>query len=168
MPVDPRDQLWDVVYETWYDSYYEELLADALITRWLRLDEFTKVVVALTSSGSAVAGFALWKTPDLTWLWPTLGGVSAVLAIVTERLAVAFKLRDHGATMRAFASIRIDLDTLRAKMRVNPNFDMAALEQEYLTLRKRYGEAYSGIKSDILATQSLEQRVQADLNQRLT
>jgi hypothetical protein len=167
MTVDPRDQLWDVTYETWYDAYYEELLAEALISRWLRLDEVTKLAVAFTSSGTAIAGLALWKSADYAWLWPCLGGIAATLSIVTERLAVAFKLRDHGDTMRAFASLRIELDTLRSRMKVNPSFDVGEFEKEYLAFRKRFGEATQRVKSDVLATRRLQHATQADLNQRL-
>ena len=167
MTTDPRDQLWDVAYETWYDAHYQECLSEALITRWLRLDELTKVVVALTSGSSAIAGLALWKDPTLAWLWPTLSGVAAVLAITTERLAVTYKLRAHSETMRAFSSLRLDLDTLRSRMRINSMFDVVELEKEYLTLRKRFGESYQRVQSDVLDTTKLRESVQANLNARI-
>jgi hypothetical protein len=167
MTTDPRDQLWDVAYETWYDAFFQECLSEALIARWLRLDEVTKVVVALTSGSSALAGLALWKDPTLAWLWPTLSGLSAVLAIITERLAVTYKLRAHSETMRAFASLRLDMDTLRARMRIDAMFDVAELEKEYLTLRKRFGESYQRVQSDVLDTPKLREAVQADLNTRI-
>lgn len=167
MTTDPRDQLWNVAFETWYDAHFQECFSEALIARWLRLDEITKVVVSLTSGGSALAGLTLWKDPAFAWLWPTLSGLSAVLAITTERLAVTYKLRAHSETMRAFASLRLDLDTLRARMRINPMFDVAELEKEYLVLRKRFGESYQRIQSDVLDTRKLRKAVQADQDARL-
>ena len=167
MATDPRDELWLATYNTWYDAYYQELLAETLISRWLKLDECTKVAAAVTSSGSAIAGLALWKDPSLTWLWPALTGVAALLAIVTDKLAVSVKLRDHGDTLRAFSTLRIDLDTFRTRMSVNPTFDVSTFEADLLVFRKRFGDVYLRVKSDALVTRSLENRIQADLNARI-
>ncbi|MEX8498524.1 hypothetical protein [Leptothrix ochracea] len=164
---DPRDQLWNVIYEAWYDTSYQELLSEALISKWLKLDELTKILVALTSGSSALAGLALWKDPSFSWLWPTLGGISAFLAIITERLAVTQKLKSHTETMRTFSSLRIDFDTLRAKMRINAMFDASTIESEYLDLRKRFSEAYKNISSDVLDTKELKIAVQNQLNSQL-
>jgi hypothetical protein len=54
MDFDPRDELWNAAFNTYYDAYYEEIAADKMISRWQILDELTKVLVALTASGSAM------------------------------------------------------------------------------------------------------------------
>jgi hypothetical protein len=167
MAVDPRDELWNAAFDTWYDSYYEEIVSESLIARWLRLDEITKVAVAITAGGSAIAGLALWKQPEYAWLWPIIATVGAFLAIVTEKLAVSFKLRDHGDTMRAFSALRIELDTFMYRMRIDPNFDIAKFTDELVAFRKRFGESYLRVKSDSLLTTRLQRKCQADLNQRL-
>ncbi len=60
---DPRDQLWKVAFYTYYQAYYVEMLISALIDRWQIVDETTKVLVALTASGSVVSGWVLWTQP---------------------------------------------------------------------------------------------------------
>jgi hypothetical protein len=166
-PSDPRDQLWDVAFESWYDVSYQECLSEALITRWLRLDQSSKILVALTSSGSALAGLVLWKDPSFAWLWPTLTAISASLALIVQQLAVTHKLKVHTDTMQTFTSLKIDIDTLRNRMRIDPMFDIKAFEKDYLALRKRYSEAQKSVASDIWDTHSLRQKVQDILNKRL-
>ena len=66
MDTDPRDTLWTSAFDTYYDVYYEELVADEVNNRWQILDEVTKVLVALTASGSAISGWILWNEPNPT------------------------------------------------------------------------------------------------------
>jgi len=167
MPTDPRDELWLATYETWYDSYYEELLAEALVARWLCLDEFIKIAVAVTTTASAIAAVAFWKQTNFIWLWPVLSGIAALFAISTEKLAISYKLRDHGDTMRSFSSLRIDIDTLRSRMKINPNFDIDVFESEYLSFRKRFGDNYQRVKSDMLLTKKMQRECQTSLDARI-
>ena len=114
MAADPRDALWDATFRAYYDVYYSEILANKLIARWQIADDFTKVLVALTASASAVAGWALWQQPEFKTIWTVLAGLSAVLALTHAVLAVPRRLKDWVETRSHFLSLRIDLETLRA------------------------------------------------------
>lgn len=50
---------WRQRFVCFYDSYYYELLAAAVINRWQKIDLFVSLAVALTASGSAFAGLHL-------------------------------------------------------------------------------------------------------------
>ena len=115
MAHDPRDELWNAIFETYYDALYNEILADKLIARWQIVDEFTKVIVALTASGSAIAGWSLWAQPGYQGLWECLAARAAVLSIVHASLSVAERLKDAGEIRRAFAGLRIDLDSCQQR-----------------------------------------------------
>lgn len=167
MAVDPRDQIWEATYETYYAAFYEELVSDSLINRWQWLDEITKVLVALTASGSAISGWALWNQPEFRYLWAFLAGLSAILAIAHTALDVPGRLRDHGDTRRFFSGLRIDLETFRYRMKVNAEFPVEQFTGELVEYRRRFGEGNNQLRSDILLTNDLREKCQSELNQRL-
>jgi hypothetical protein len=165
--IDPRDQLWEATFETYYDTYFHELLEDTLINRWQRFDEATKVLVALTASGSAVSGWALWTNPGFKTIWTVLAGIAAVLAIVHATLGVPARLKDHGEIKRLFASLRTDLETFRYRMRIDPNFPIAEFTEQFMDHRTRFSNGVQLLKSDILRTNRLADRVRDQLNLQL-
>ncbi len=96
MTVDPRDELWRAAFDTYYDSYYEELLADRLINVWRRVDEVTRILAALTASTSAVTGWALWAQQYSRNVWAVLAGFAAVLTILhAHRSGLSLVERAH-------------------------------------------------------------------------
>jgi len=42
MSFDPRDQMWEVCFDTYYECYFEEMVADHLLYRWCLLDDINK------------------------------------------------------------------------------------------------------------------------------
>jgi hypothetical protein len=167
MPVDGRDEIWKAIHETYYDCYYEEIAADALVGRWQWVDEITKNVVALTATGSAVAGWTLWTAPGWRLTWTFLAGMAAVLSIVHSTLGVPGRLADWGEIGRSFATLRIDLETCRYQMKVNPHFPINEFTASLTEFRKRFGEAVQRLKGDIALSKRLQRRAQAELNERL-
>lgn len=167
MEADPREELWQVSFETYYDAYFQEMVADGLINRWQRVDEATKLLVALTASGSAVSGWALWTEPHFRVMWAVLAGLAAVLSIGHATLSVPARLKDQTELKRRFAGIRTDLETFRYAMRVNPDFSVPNLSGEFADLRRRYSDAIQLLKNDILETQRFDNAVQDKLNTQL-
>jgi len=167
MAVDPRDEIWNAVFETYYDSYYEEVTADALVNRWQWVDEITKVLVALTASGSAISGWALWSDPNFRLVWTGLAGFAAILSIVHTALGVPARLRDWGEVKRYFASLRIDIETCRYKMKVNSEFPIGEFIDSLTEFRQRYGEGVQRFRNDIALSKRLQLRTQNELNDRL-
>lgn len=141
MTVDPRDELWEATFKTYYDAYYIELLEDALIARWQVVDEVTKVLVALTAGGSAVSGWALWTQPHFKTIWAILAGIAALLAIVHSALAVPGRISDHAEAKRRFASLRIGLETFCYRMRVAPEFPVPEFMEELAQHRRVFSDA---------------------------
>ncbi len=167
MPTDPRDELWEASFDTYYVVHYEELLADRLIDSWQKVDEITKVLVALTASGSAVSGWALWAEPHFRRIWVIMASIAAVLSIVHTALSVPGRLKDHGETKRRFASLRTDLETFRYRMRIDANFPIEEFTQEFVEYRRRFSDSVQLRKNDILRTNRLENKVQKQLDIRL-
>ncbi len=167
MDADPRDELWQVSFETYYDAYFQELVADGLINDWQRVDEITRLLVALTASGSAVSGWALWTEPHFRLAWVFLAGAAAVLAIVHATLGVSGRLKDQGELKRRFSGLRTDLETFRYRMRVNRDFPLADFSAEFAEFRRRYSDAVQLLKNDLLETRAFDTRCQGVLNERL-
>ena len=58
--LDPRDALWNESFRIFYDSFYEQLLAEKLLRKWYWTDLWSRLLVAITTSGSAIAVWAVW------------------------------------------------------------------------------------------------------------
>jgi uncharacterized membrane protein YccC len=72
-----RDLVWDGKLSADMSRRYYSYMAD----RYQRVDQWGKVIVAVFSSTSAIAGWTLWQTPGVSWIWALASGVAAVLAI---------------------------------------------------------------------------------------
>jgi len=164
MPLDPRDELWQVTFETYYDAFYLELLFETLSSRWQRIDAVNKVLVAITASGSAVSGWALWSQSCPRLVWSIIAGIAAVLAIVNVALDVPRRLEVYGDLQSQFAVIRFALETFRYKMRLDPNFSMDTFSSEFITHRQQFANVVQVRKPDILITHRLTRKTKERLN----
>jgi hypothetical protein len=160
-------ELWKAVFETYYDAFYNEILADKLVNRWQILDDASKILVAVTASGSALSGWALWNQPGYRLFWAGLAGFSAVLGIAHSSLSVAHRLGDWGKIKRAFAVLRIELETLQYRMRFDFKATNRDFQRQFIKHRRQYLEAVQLLKNDVLLRKGIELKSQKALNQRL-
>lgn len=167
MNADPRDSLWDAVFEVYYDSYYEEMAASWLVSRWTLVDTTTNIIVALTASGSAVAGWALWNTPNFRPLWTVLAATAAVVSLLHAVMQVKTYLKETVSIETVFQVLRIELDTLRQRMNIDPQFDIEEFKREYLEFRKRFTDAVARRKHDPLLTDKRARKIQDRLDEKL-
>lgn len=166
-PTDPRAKLWQATFETYYDSYFQELSAIRLLERWERFDEATKVMVALTASGSAIAGWTLWSEPGFKYVWATLAGLAAAMSIVHAALKVPERLARHFDSKLEFSGLRIALETFRHQMKIFPNFSVDDYNGRYLEYRERYQTLVSKLRRDFLSTAAMVEAAQIDLNSKI-
>lgn len=164
---DPRDTMWERVFDTYYESFFYELVSDRVVNRWQITDDVTKVLVALTASGSALSGWVLWQDPDLKIVWASLAGFGSVLSIIHASLGVPSRLKDWQEISSSFTSLRIEMETFRHTMEFDPNFDIAVATKKYENYRKTFGEYLHRQKNDILHTENLRLRAQEELNSKL-
>lgn len=164
---DARDELWQKTFESYYDTYYEELLAGAILRRWIWVDTVTKVLVAVTTSSSAIAGWTLWSQPGLKQLWLLLVSLAALLSIIHASLGVAERVKDWGATARSFFNVRLQLENLRNRMCVDPEFSVDSFLKNLEDLRHLYAETVGTARDDIIQTSSLERACQRVVNDLL-
>ena len=164
MPTDPRDAIWEETHNLLYRSSYAEGLETALLARWVWLDSITKIAVAITSGGAALAGLVFWKNNDYTFLWPMFTSASALLAIISKQLAVAHSIALHTAAVSDLSTLAIDIGSLIVRMKINTSFPIAEFEKKLLGFRGKYRLAVGKFQHDLLLTSSLRIRTQQVVN----
>ena len=162
-----RDKLWQATFETYYECFHHEIVADGLIDRWQRLDDIIKVLASMFASGTVVAGWALWNTPKMRTIWAFLAGFTAVLSIVHGSLGVASRIRDWVETKRRFGACRLELETLIYRMQIDSEFDVMEFTREFVERRKQYAQGIHGLKNDTLLTVRLRNKAQDALDDRI-
>ena len=164
---DPRDEIWDFTFDTYYDALYGEVVANRLSRRWEMVDQTAKVLVAITASGSAVAGWTLWSEEGFKTLWVFVAGFTALLAIIHSAMSVTDRLKDASDLNRSFVALRIEIETFRSRMRIDPEFPIEDFTRELEEYRRRYGECVQRIKNDIFRTKRLKHKSQDVVDARV-
>src|SRR5262249_13560178 len=148
---DPRQQLWLVSFNTYYDALFEETLADGLSNRWQRLDDFTKFVVSSTASGSAISGWALWGRAGWEYAWLAFSGLAALLSLFHAALHVSDRVKARTDDRRRFAQLRTGLETFRYRLQVE-QFDAHKFQREFIDFRKSYSDNVGLLQNDTFRT----------------
>lgn len=162
--MDERDIIWDKIFDIFYDSYYYEFLSKKIISKWLSIDEITKILVAITTSSSAIAGWSLWNKEGWQYIWIFLAGLSALLSVIHATLNVTQKIKEWTEIKRSFSSLRIECETNRGEMAMNAEFDIEFHKQFYKEKMKLYGELYSNLPNEFINTKKMRIKNQNELN----
>jgi hypothetical protein len=165
MEYDERDEIWNATWNTYYSSFYQELLAEKMVVIWQRVDEMARFVIALTAASSAIAGWSLWSLTEYKNIWAILAGIGAVLAIIQRSFDITKRLSEWGNLRVFFSSLRNDLETFQCHMKFEPEFQVPVFIKEFDNFRKRYTEGFKGTKADILLTSYLKNKTQRELDQ---
>lgn len=158
-------QFRQAVWETYYDSYFQELVCEMLSRRWQAIDGISVLLIAVSTSGSAVAGWTLWTSPAGRPAWALIAGTSSIVAIAHGSLRVAERVKRWEDFRRTFAALRVQLDT----MRLNVNI-MSTIENEkdhFDGLRKEFAKLVSDAPNDLANTKRARTRVQDSLDGHL-
>lgn len=162
-----RDELWQVSFEVYYDSYYGEILASKMLDIWLRVDSVAKIAIALATSGSALLGWVSWRY-GFPWVgWSVFASAASLLAILHATLAVPQKIKDWGECQRRFFFLRVDLETYRSRMRIDPSFPIEDYLAEFIRYREQYKEGAHLVPSDFLLQRYTKLKAQELLNRRI-
>ncbi|MYN46448.1 hypothetical protein GTP23_15465 [Pseudoduganella sp. FT93W] len=160
MGSDPRDVIWTETYQLKYQVSYTAEIEQTLLARWIRLDSITRVTLAVTSAGSALAGLIFWDANAFAFLWPLLTSSSALLAIISKQLNVVERVKLHTASVSTLTALTVDTATLMVRMRINARFPVALFERRLLALRERYRTELQNADSDLLLTRGVRRRAQ--------
>lgn len=154
-----------ISFEMFYESFYQERLSEVLTRRWNMIDLTTKLLIALTASGSAIAGWALWNTPGGKFFWAMIAGVASISSIANGVMGVPTRVKEQEEIRQAFSKLRVDLEMFRQRLKLN--FDPNQLVSQYTELQDGYTKCMEQLNSDIALTIGLRKDVQIDLNEFL-
>lgn len=167
MATDPRDAIWNETHALLYNTRYAEEIEKALLARWTWLDSISKIAVAISSGGGALAGLVFWKNSDYTFLWPLFTSASTLLAIVSKQLSVADKLKRHATSAVGLSALAVNISSLIVRMKINTDFSTAEFEKKLLGSLDKYGIEYTNLPYDLLLTHALRVKTQQRLNAML-
>lgn len=166
-----ENTLWDKVFEVYYDSFYEEMIAEALIKKWSVFDSMSKFLALITASGSTIAGISLWNDPEYKIIWVIISVLAALVVAANLSMKVAENLKHQMNTEKEFRDLRIAVETLRMKMEIeNINTGTCDSSNNYdqlMEYKNKYRELSCGIENDILKSKKFGYKIQKELDDRL-
>jgi len=168
MSVDPRDEIWQINWKQYYITYYQEVFAEKIGLAWQRVDEISKLIIALTVSGSAISGWALWNDPRYKIIWTILAGIGAILAITNKSFDISKRVVNWTNTKNGFFKIRIKQEMLMDKMRIYPEFSINEMESELEKIKADYAKTYESIPNDSFINGILKRSAQNNIDALLT
>jgi len=161
-PAKGFENQWRNWFGTLYETYYCELACEALVSRWERIDLVTGFLVAITASGSTIAGWALWTSPGGKLVWASVASIAALASIARSVLGVAGRVKDQEEVRRLFSELRVELETFREHLAVAA--DPAQVLTEYDKLRAKFSQCMGRWRKDIALTSGLERTVKERLD----
>jgi hypothetical protein len=141
------------------------LSAESVVTRWQKIDLTVAILVAITASGSAIAGWSLWSEPGWKSLWVMIAGGTALISAVHGAAAIPTRIKEQEEIRRKFSGLRTGLQTFRQELKLGVDGDTA--RKEFLELRRKLEDSVASSRKDIALTHSLQIRVQDRLNEIL-
>ena len=162
-----RDEIWNAAYQKWYDAYFNEIVAGRMIDRWQAFNDPAKVIIAVTTSGSVVAGWTLWNQPVYKTFWIMLAGLVALLSVISGSLTIPERIKDWTSTKADFSGVRMQAELLRTQMKLNPEFDVAQAHKSLENIMLRHNDAVNRIRNDFLHARSLDLACKKELDDLL-
>ena len=162
-----RDEIWNSAWETFYDSYYYSILFSLISKRWQLVDFYTRLIVAMTASGSAIAGWALWNDDDFKILWIILAGFASIISIIHSTLNINEKIKHYTLLNNNMSNVQLEFESFRQEMRVYPEFHINDFFNKHTELREKYQKALELNTPDLLSTDYMQNKAQGILNTKL-
>ncbi|WP_218028603.1 hypothetical protein, partial [Pseudomonas mandelii] len=104
--------VWDV-YDLLRTARLNQLYYGRRLLTFERRNFWAEITIACTSSTSAIAGFAFWKTTAGQPYWQGFLAVAALVAIAKPFLSYAKKIKSYEELLIAYRLIAYDLRDLR-------------------------------------------------------
>ena len=118
---DKRKAIENDVYFTWFNSKYQESVCSAVFHKWQTTDTFVQIGIALTASGSAVAGWSYWEIPEMKIIWGIISVSISIAAICHKAVGVTNKIKIWSESSKVYSMIKNQLEVL--KFDINTSYD---------------------------------------------
>lgn len=104
--------VWDV-YDQLRTARLNEKYYGCRLQKFERINFWSEIIVAATSSSSAIAGFAFWSTDNGVWMWKLLLALAAVVSVSKPLLNLTKKIRAYEELLAGYRLLFHDLKDLR-------------------------------------------------------
>jgi hypothetical protein len=105
---DINHPVWDI-YDLYRDSRFSVLYYSEKLNWYKGLNSFIEIVLAITTSSSAVAALWLWNTSLGQEIWKYVLVVSAILAIIKPVIRLTEKVQQYEEVLTGYRSLENDL-----------------------------------------------------------
>ncbi len=159
---DAERAYWDNSYDVLYDTWMQELLSEELLDFWGKIDTVSAVLVAITASGSAITGWALWQQEAGRAVWGVISGIAALISVLKTALQIPGRVKEQGDLRSEFLHLRLMLEAFRQDL---ANMDVPTARARFEALRADYQKLMDKTRPDIAMTKAWRIRVQRRLNE---
>jgi hypothetical protein len=159
------EDFWKPSFDTLYDACFYEFASEFIIRRWSHVHVVTAVLAAVTTSGSAISGWALWSRPEGKLVWASIAGLATFLSIIHGVLGVPSKIKEEEQRRQDFSALRVDLESFRHSLSLN--CDIGEATKAFEQLRQRLSVCVSKTTPDIAFTTRARKCVQEKVNDKL-
>ncbi len=156
------DDYWGPSYDTYYDAYYQEMAYISVSDDLQGVDMTVKALVAVTATGSAIAGLSLWNDPAWKPVWIALAATAAMASIIVGAIDVSTRLKDYEGFFKLFSALRIDTDTFRKDLLIGMTPQDA--QTRFADLRHRLSDTMAKTKPDVFFRRRMWRSVERELN----
>jgi hypothetical protein len=131
------------------------------------VDSVSKFLIAITATGSAVAGWALWEKPGFKEIWIIIAGLAALMTIVQSTFRVPERVKQWADVGNKFGNLRNTLEGLQQRIKMNPQHPFEEYIKEYSGLRDEFNKEDDAIPNDLLVNKRRSGKIQRELNRKL-
>jgi hypothetical protein len=159
-----RKAIENDAYLTWFNSKYQELVCSELFDKWQTTDTFAQIGIALTASGSAVAGWKFWELQEMKVIWAMISGLISIIAICHKSFGVTSKIKTWSESSKAYSMIKNQLELL--KFDINTSYEKNAdnIHKKLREIKTIYAEEDPKTPiNDFWLTKSLEDKTEISI-----
>ena len=162
------EELWGFVNSDHYACFYEEAVAEFLVSRWRLVDTIFKFLMSASASGSTIAGWAIWSGSNVgKTAWTIASGLTALIALIHTSLGISDRIREDTLIFATFQQLRLDLEIMKRKMRLGQRQTLSEYLMDYMDVSSKFQKAFSLKRPDFLLSYGRAVKIQADVNKRL-
>jgi hypothetical protein len=164
--MDKKQALWNEATRNYYQVFLQERIIDRLIIRWEHFDLIYKILIGLTTTGSAISGWMIWSEPEFRWLWLILTSVAPLLTVFYASASIDKELKKANRLLPNLTRLRGDYESIILEMEVG-DYLFDSKNREYL---KKLFNSYTSILTSHNAPQfpfvttSFKAKVQTNLD----
>jgi hypothetical protein len=161
-PPSTIDLYWDPAYRVLYDTWMQELISEELMNFWGRFNTFSSILVAITATGSAIAGWTLFNSTVGKVIWGILSGIAALFSIVDSTLGVPGRVKEQSDQRSMFLALRVRIEYFCSSL---ARIDATRAETELGSLSIEHQDARKKAKGDVIWTRKWQKKTQLQLNE---